>query len=124
MRALRAVWRWLLLGLMLASALAQGAAADDAGCLGCHPAAAAAWKTSHHARAQQPATAEHVLGNFGDVWFVQGSRRVRFFRQDGRYLIRTEGPDGQPADFPVRYTLGVYPLQQYLLEPGFVRPVP
>jgi hypothetical protein len=118
MRALRAGWGWLLLVLMLAPVLAR-AAADEAACLGCHPAAASAWKTSHHARAQQPATAENVLGNFGDVWFVQGSRRVRFFRQDGRFLIRTEGPDGQPADFPVRYTLGVYPLQQYLLPlPG------
>lgn len=114
--------RWLrigIAGLVALVAVLAGAAADDAACLGCHPAAASAWKTSHHARAQQPATAGNVLGNFDDVWFVQGSRRVRFFRRGEDYLIRTEGPDGQPADFPVRYTLGVYPLQQYLLPlPG------
>ena len=114
--------RWLrigIAGLLALVAVLAGAAADDAACLGCHPAAASAWKTSHHARAQQTATAGNVLGNFDDVWFVQGSRRVRFFRRGEDYLIRTEGPDGQPADFPVRYTLGVYPLQQYLLPlPG------
>ena len=30
--------------------------------------------------------------------------------------MRTDGPDGTLADFDVKYTFGVYPLQQYLIE--------
>jgi predicted CXXCH cytochrome family protein len=30
-------------------------------------------------------------------------------------MARLEGPEGKPADFPVAYTFGVYPLQQYLV---------
>ena len=42
-----------------------------------------------------------------------------FFRRDGKFFIRTDGPDGQLADFEVKYTFGIAPLQQYLVElPG------
>ena len=42
-----------------------------------------------------------------------------FFRRDGKFFVRTDGPDGQLADFEVKYTFGVSPLQQYLVElPG------
>ena len=34
-------------------------------------------------------------------------------------MVRTDGPDGKLADFEVKYTFGVTPLQQYLIEfPG------
>ena len=42
-----------------------------------------------------------------------------FFRRDGKFFVRTDGPDGKLADFEVKYTFGVEPLQQYLVElPG------
>src|SRR5262249_38048524 len=42
-----------------------------------------------------------------------------FLRRDGKFAVRTEGPDGKPADFDVAYTFGVRPLQQYLVAfPG------
>ncbi len=42
-----------------------------------------------------------------------------FFKRDGQYFVRTDGPDGKLADFEVKYTFGVEPLQQYLVElPG------
>ena len=35
------------------------------------------------------------------------------------YVVKTDGPDGKLADFDVKYTFGVYPLQQYLIPlPG------
>ena len=40
----------------------------------------------------------------------------RFFRKDGKFLVETDGPDGKLATFEVKYTFGVYPLQQYLIE--------
>ena len=34
-------------------------------------------------------------------------------------MVRTDGPDGKLADFEIKYTFGVKPLQQYLVElPG------
>ncbi|HVD60302.1 MAG TPA: tetratricopeptide repeat protein [Gemmatimonadaceae bacterium] len=56
-----------------------------------------------------------VLGNF-DSATVDATK---FFHQGDRYLVNTEGADGKPHDFEIRYTFGVYPLQQYLVEfPG------
>ena len=44
---------------------------------------------------------------------------TRFYRRDGRYFVRTDGPDGRLAEFAVAYVFGVTPLEQYLLElPG------
>ena len=34
-------------------------------------------------------------------------------------MVRTDGPDGKLRDYPIGYTFGVEPLQQYLIEfPG------
>jgi predicted CXXCH cytochrome family protein len=38
------------------------------------------------------------------------------FRKDGKFFITTDGPDGKPATYPIKYTFGVHPLQQYLVE--------
>ncbi len=67
----------------------------------------------------QHATEQTVLGNFNDATYSFQGVQSSFFRRDGRYFIRTDGPDGQLADFEVKYTFGVAPLQQYLVElPG------
>jgi hypothetical protein len=39
-----------------------------------------------------------------------------FTRRDGRFYVRTDGPDGKLGDFEVKYTFGIEPLQQYLIE--------
>src|SRR5262249_37699450 len=42
-----------------------------------------------------------------------------FFRRDDRYFVRTDAADGTVQDFEVKYTFGVSPLQQYLIDvPG------
>jgi Flp pilus assembly protein TadD len=97
-------------------------AADFAGsaiCRECHATQATAWAGSQHARAMQHATAETVRGDFNDASFTFDRVTSRFFKRDGRYFVRTDGPDGQLADFEVKYTFGLEPLQQYLVElPG------
>ena len=40
----------------------------------------------------------------------------RFFRKDGKFFVETDGPDGKLATFEVKYTFGLDPLQQYLVE--------
>ena len=42
-----------------------------------------------------------------------------FSRRDGKFFVNTDGPDGKLADYEIKYTFGVRPLQQYLIElPG------
>ena len=40
---------------------------------------------------------------------------TRFVQRGGRYWVATDGPDGVVTEYPVAYTFGVYPLQQYLV---------
>ncbi|HET9700822.1 MAG TPA: tetratricopeptide repeat protein, partial [Burkholderiales bacterium] len=91
----------------------------SAACAQCHPGEAGAWRGSQHQRAMQAAVEGAVLGNFDDARFTHGGVTSTFFRRDGRYFVNTDSPDGKLSDFEVRYTFGVAPLQQYLVElPG------
>jgi Flp pilus assembly protein TadD len=88
-------------------------------CETCHAAQANAWQGSHHDLAMQDAGDATVLGNFKDAEYRAAGVVTRFFRKDGRYVVRTDGPDGKLHDYQVKYTFGVDPLQQYLVEmPG------
>jgi predicted CXXCH cytochrome family protein len=88
-------------------------------CAGCHEAEAKLWRTSQHALAMDHATDKSVLGDFSGTTFDYYGVRSRFFRKDGKFLVETDGPDGKLDVFEVKYTFGVDPLQQYLVElPG------
>lgn len=88
-------------------------------CAGCHAEQDRLWRGSRHDLAMQEASDETVLGNFRDAEFRKDGVVTRFFRQGGHYMVHTDGPDGKPADFEIRYTFGFTPLQQYLVElPG------
>jgi Flp pilus assembly protein TadD len=91
----------------------------SAACRDCHSQEYQRWQGSQHAVAMQVADERTVLGNFSGVKFRHRGVTSEFFRRDGKFMVRTDGPDGQLADFEVRHTFGVYPLQQYLIElPG------
>jgi predicted CXXCH cytochrome family protein len=50
---------------------------------------------------------------------ARASRRDDALLPARKYFITTEGPDGKPAEYEVRFTFGVAPLQQYLVAfPG------
>ena len=85
-------------------------------CAGCHQAEARLWSGSHHKQAMDHATEASVLGDFNDATFENYGVRSRFSRKDGKFLVETDGSDGALATFEVKYTFGVYPLQQYLTE--------
>jgi predicted CXXCH cytochrome family protein len=88
-------------------------------CANCHEGAPKAWSGSQHARAMQEATEATVLGDFADRRFDHLGGSTVFSRRDGKFFVRTDGPDGKPAEFEVKYTFGLEPLQQYLIElPG------
>jgi len=104
--------------LCLASSAGPAHAQDFAGseaCHACHQAEFDAWQGSHHQQAMQAATDATVLGDFGDAAFTYSGVTTRFFREQGRFMVRTDNAKGALQDFEIRYTFGVYPLQQYLV---------
>ena len=102
-----------------AAAVVAATYVGSSSCVQCHAAESKAWQDSQHAVAMQHATERTVLGDFNDATFSLQGVDSRFFRRDGKFFIRTDGPDGQLADFEVKYTFGIAPLQQYLVElPG------
>ena len=88
-------------------------------CAGCHAGEAALWQGSHHDMAMQEATERTVLGDFANATITHFGVTSTFFRKDGKFVVRTDGPDGELQDYEIAYTFGVYPLQQYLIAfPG------
>ncbi|HEY7298811.1 MAG TPA: tetratricopeptide repeat protein, partial [Xanthobacteraceae bacterium] len=85
-------------------------------CAECHQAETALWKQSQHKHAMQHATDASVLGNFDNAGFDYYGIHSRFFRKDNKFFVETDGPDGKLATFEVKYTFGIDPLQQYLIE--------
>lgn len=85
-------------------------------CANCHQDQFDAWQDSHHGWALRLPKAENVLGDFGGVEFTDQGQTSRFYQRDDDFFIQTPGADGEITEFKVLYTVGVTPLQQYLLE--------
>jgi predicted CXXCH cytochrome family protein len=85
-------------------------------CIGCHQAEGRLWHGSQHQLAMAHATDKSVLGDFSDAAFDYFGVKSRFFRNDGKFFVETDGPDGKLGAFEIKYTFGVDPLQQYLIE--------
>ncbi|MGZ8200591.1 MAG: tetratricopeptide repeat protein [Methylosarcina sp.] len=88
-------------------------------CRACHKDEVEKWSGSHHALAMQDANSQTVLGDFDNAKLKPFGAETIFFKRDGKYMVRTEGPDGKLSDYDIAYTFGVTPLQQYLIKfPG------
>lgn len=87
-------------------------------CKSCHLKEYKAWKGSFHERAMAKATPENVRGNFNDVTFSRNGATYRFYRQEKNFMVKAPGPDGEPTSYPIKYTFGWAPLQQYLVDFG------
>jgi tetratricopeptide (TPR) repeat protein len=116
-------WRWTTRAhgeeAGSASTASSAAYVGQERCAQCHAEQVKAWKTSHHALAMQVANDSTVLGNFNNAQFSNDGVSSSFFKKDGKFSVRTDGPDGKPQDYDLPYTFGVSPLQQYLVPfPG------
>jgi tetratricopeptide (TPR) repeat protein len=88
-------------------------------CVSCHEKETSEWQKSQHHDAMAEASAQSMLGDFNDARFAYAGVTSRFFKRDGKFFVNTDGPDGKLADFEIKYTFGVTPLQQYLIQfPG------
>ena len=91
----------------------------DTRCADCHQEQYQQWLGSHHDWAMRPADDSTVKGDFNDAEHTHFGITTRFFRRGDRFMVNTEGPDGQHHDYEIKYTFGIEPLQQYLTEfPG------
>ncbi|QYZ65224.1 MAG: hypothetical protein OI74_08030 [Gammaproteobacteria bacterium (ex Lamellibrachia satsuma)] len=77
-----------------------------------------AWSDSHHAAAWQLPTPKSVLGDFDDASYKHHGFDYHFLTRDGANQIVADGQEGKPVAYPVRYVVGVTPLQQYLVDIG------
>jgi predicted CXXCH cytochrome family protein len=110
-------------GMMLLSAAITSANADpnylgSAKCASCHVEQSKDWQNSHHDWALRPATDANVFGDFNDVTFSWGEEDARFFKQEGKFFAELDDATGKKQAFEIKYTVGVEPLQQYLVEIG------
>ena len=85
-------------------------------CVSCHGKEASEWQTSQHHDAMAQASEKSVLGNFNNAQFNYAGLTSTFFKRDGKFFVNTDGRDGKLADYEIKYTFGVSPLQQYLIE--------
>ncbi len=96
--------------------LSQATYLGQASCVQCHQAESQKWVGSHHDQAMKLATESTVLGDFNNASLTHLGVTSRMFRQDGKFIVNTEGPDGTWQDFEVKYVFGVEPLQQYMVD--------
>ncbi|RMF43651.1 MAG: hypothetical protein D6753_04590 [Planctomycetota bacterium] len=96
--------------------LSQASYVGSQVCAECHREQVELYRGSHHDMAMQPANPQTVRANFDNVEIEHHGIVSRAYRDGDRYMIRTEGPDGQMHDYEVKYTFGWEPLQQYMVE--------
>lgn len=87
-----------------------------AACAKCHSAEFATWRKSQHALAMQSATPASVEGRFDSARVTIENVTSTFLRRGDRFVVNTDGEDGALHDYPVTWTFGVNPLQQYLVR--------
>src|SRR5262249_33921981 len=71
---------------------------------------------SQHRAAMAVANDTTVLGDFNKAHVTFAGVPPEFNRRGDRFVVRADGADGKLADFEVKYTFGVQPLQQSLIE--------
>jgi len=88
----------------------------DKACAQCHTKEMHEWQGSHHDLAMKEPTDKTVVGDFNNATFELHGVKSSFYKKGDKFFIKTDGGDGKLHEYEVKYTFGVYPLQQYLLK--------
>lgn len=78
----------------------------SARCADCHDKQHKGWQKSWHARALSPAERKYVVGNFTGAHFAGTSSEAWMTSDHGKPVMKTHGPDGALAEFPVTWVIG------------------
>jgi len=84
-------------------------------CIACHEQAQHDWQQSDHANAMAIADKNSVLANFNNIDVEHYGQKATFFIKDKCYQV-TISYDDKTDTYPIKYTFGHFPLQQYLVE--------
>jgi Tfp pilus assembly protein PilF len=88
-------------------------------CRSCHEKEYKLYTGSDHDMAMDTASERSVLGDFNNASLTHLGITSTFYKKGDRFFVRTEGPEGVMGEYEVKYTFGIRPLQQYLVEfPG------
>ncbi len=85
-------------------------------CRTCHEDEYADWMNSHHDLAMQIADSSTILGNFENQIFTHQNQDYRFTTKNGKYYFSSDQDQTQVQEYEIKYTFGVFPLQQYIVE--------
>ena len=64
-------------------------------CISCHQREYNLWKGSDHDNAMDVANDSTVLGDFDNAEFFYNGKIHKFYRSNGKFFVRTEGPKGE-----------------------------
>jgi hypothetical protein len=84
-------------------------------CTGCHQQQHLKWQESDHQKSMAVATKNSVLANFNNVNVKHYGQKAYFFIEDTQYKVAISYGDNVDT-YPIKYTFGHFPLQQYLVE--------
>jgi tetratricopeptide (TPR) repeat protein len=107
-------WDWY--SVLPPEAVANSQFVGSKTCAECHQPEHALWRGSDHDRAMELATEKTVLGDFDNATLTYQGVTTRFFSQGDKFMVNTEGSDGEHHDYEIKYTFGVRPLQQYMVQ--------
>jgi predicted CXXCH cytochrome family protein len=96
--------------------LSKASYVGSASCVQCHREQVDKHAGSHHALAMQIAGPQTVLGDFNNAEYEHFNVHHRMYRDGDKFMVQTEGPDGQLHDYAISYVFGLTPLQQYMVE--------
>lgn len=85
-------------------------------CADCHQQQFADWQGSHHQLAMALPDQDTVKGDFNKREFTLHGKRSQFERDGEKFVVTTDGKNGETQRFDISATFGLYPLQQYLVD--------
>jgi len=85
-------------------------------CQICHKKEFDAYLSSDHSHAMDTASSKTVLGDFNNSFFIYYGDTSFFYIKGDRYFVNTKDSTGVKKEFPVSFTFGWKPLQQYLVK--------
>lgn len=85
-------------------------------CSDCHQAQFKNWRNSHHALAMQVANDSTVLAPFDGRNLAKNTDVFKPFKEHGKFYVSTNARSSKIERFKITHVIGVYPLQQYLVE--------
>ena len=69
----------------------------------------------------EKATPTTVLGNFNEQTLDYQGQQARFYQQDQQLFISMPNLEGKMTAYPVLYTFGYEPLQQYMFDMAYCK---